>query len=86
MMHAKIETVGVETQREVVKEEKRQRMDNQPYGSILPEILKHAYTVHPYRWPTPSVRWTTSMPPHSTSSSISIKPTTFRIMPHSRSR
>ncbi len=52
MMHAKIETVGVETQREVVKEEKRQRMDNQPYGSILTEILKRAYTVHPYRWPT----------------------------------
>ncbi len=52
MMHAKIETAGVETQREVVKEEKRQRMDNQPYGSILTEILKRAYTVHPYRWPT----------------------------------
>ncbi len=52
MMHAKIDSVGVETQREVVKEEKRQRMDNQPYGSILPEILKRAYTVHPYRWPT----------------------------------
>lgn len=52
MMHAKIEPVGVETQREVVKEEKRQRMDNQPYGSILTEILSHAYKVHPYRWPT----------------------------------
>jgi zinc protease len=52
MMHANIETKGVETQREVVKEEKRQRMDNQPYGSILPEILKRAYTLHPYRWPT----------------------------------
>lgn len=52
MMHAKIEPEGVETQREVVKEEKRQRMDNQPYGSILTEILKHAYRVHPYRWPT----------------------------------
>lgn len=52
LMHAKVETVGVETQREVVKEEKRQRMDNQPYGSILTEILKRAYTVHPYRWPT----------------------------------
>lgn len=52
LMHAKIEPVGVETQREVVKEEKRQRMDNQPYGSILPELLKHAYTVHPYKWPT----------------------------------
>ncbi len=52
LMHANIEPVGVETQREVVKEEKRQRMDNQPYGSILTEILKRAYTVHPYRWPT----------------------------------
>lgn len=52
MLHAKIETTGVETQREVVKEEKRQRMDNQPYGSILTEVLKRAYTVHPYQWPT----------------------------------
>src|SRR5690606_23428373 len=50
MMHAKIEDVGVNTQREVVKEEKRQRMDNQPYGSILTEILSRAYKVHPYRW------------------------------------
>lgn len=50
MMHAKIETTGVETQREVVKEEKRQRMDNQPYGSILTEVLKRAYKVHPYQW------------------------------------
>lgn len=50
MMHAKIEQVGVNTQREVVKEEKRQRQDNQPYGSIINEILKRAYKVHPYRW------------------------------------
>lgn len=50
LMHAKIETIGVETQREVVKEEKRQRIDNQPYGSILTEVLKRAYTVHPYQW------------------------------------
>jgi zinc protease len=42
MMHAKIEDIGVNTQREVVKEEKRQRIDNQPYGSILTEILKRA--------------------------------------------
>src|SRR5688500_5295254 len=37
MMHAKIEDIGVNTQREVVKEEKRQRIDNQPYGTILQE-------------------------------------------------
>ena len=50
MMHAKIEQVGVNTQREVVKEEKRQRMDNRPYGSFIMEMLKRAYKVHPYRW------------------------------------
>src|SRR5690606_13876719 len=50
MLHAKIDSVGVETQREVVKEEKRQRMDNQPYGSILIEVLKRAYHKHPYQW------------------------------------
>jgi len=52
LLHAKIDTVGVETQREVVKEEKRQRIDNQPYGSILAEIAKRAYKEHPYRWTT----------------------------------
>ena len=50
MMHAKIEQVGVNTQREVVKEEKRQRMDNQPYGSIITEILKRAAKGTPYQW------------------------------------
>src|SRR4030095_9900446 len=36
---------------EVVKEERRQRIDNQPYGSILEETFKRAYHVHPYKWP-----------------------------------
>lgn len=51
MLHAKVENVGIETQRQVVKEERRQRIDNQPYGSLLEEIMKRAYKVHPYRWP-----------------------------------
>jgi zinc protease len=50
MMHAKIEDVGVNTQKEVVKEEKRQRIDNQPYGTIIGEIFKRAFTAHPYHW------------------------------------
>ncbi|MDN5215294.1 pitrilysin family protein [Fulvivirgaceae bacterium BMA12] len=50
MLHAKIDSVGIETQREVVKEEKRQRIDNQPYGSILVEVLDRAYEEHPYQW------------------------------------
>lgn len=52
MMHAKVEIEGIETQREVVKEEKRQRMDNQPYGMLLAETMSHAYTEHPYKWTT----------------------------------
>lgn len=50
MLHAKIEDVGVNTQKEVVKEEKRQRIDNQPYGTIIGEIFKRAFKEHPYRW------------------------------------
>lgn len=50
MFHAKIDPKGVETQRGVVKEEKKLRLDNQPYGSILQETFAHAYTKHPYRW------------------------------------
>jgi zinc protease len=50
MLHAKVDQKGIETQREVVKEERRQSVDNRPYGSILEEMLKRAFTKHPYRW------------------------------------
>ena len=50
MMHAKVEDIGVNTQREVVKEEKRLRVDNQPYGRFISEIFVRAFNVHPYRW------------------------------------
>jgi zinc protease len=52
MLHARVDQIGVDTQREVVKEERRQRYENQPYGSLLPEVLKRAYNEHPYQWPT----------------------------------
>lgn len=48
MLQAKIDTIGLETQREVVKEEKRSRIDNQPYASFQEEIFKRAYRKHPY--------------------------------------
>ncbi len=58
MLHLKIDSIGVETQRKVVKEERKQRFDNQPYGSVLEETFKHAYKVHPYRWtPIGSVQY-----------------------------
>jgi predicted Zn-dependent peptidase len=52
LLHAKIDSIGVETQREVVKEEKRQRIDNVPYMSFQAEIFKRAFEKHPYRWTT----------------------------------
>jgi zinc protease len=50
MLHSKIDSTGVETQRKVVKEELKQRNENTPYGSILNEAFGHAYSVHPYKW------------------------------------
>ncbi len=51
MLQAKVENVGIETQRQVVKEERRQRIDNQPYGTVLEESMKRAFRNHPYKWP-----------------------------------
>ena len=40
------------TELEVVKEERRMRFENQPYG-LLPEIIDdHAFTTHPYKHET----------------------------------
>lgn len=50
MLHPVINEVGVKTQNEVVKEEKRLRVDNQPYGNFLSEIMKRLFTKHPYNW------------------------------------
>jgi zinc protease len=50
LLHAKVENTGIETQRSVVKEEKRQRVDNQPYASFLTEMFSRMFTVHPYNW------------------------------------
>ena len=52
LLHPIIEQVGVDTQNEVVKEEKRLRVDNSPYGNLLAEIKKNLFMVHPYRWET----------------------------------
>ncbi len=58
MLHLKIDSLGVETQRSVVKEERSQRYDNQPYGSFIEEIFKRAYKEHPYNWtPIGSVQY-----------------------------
>ena len=43
---------NLETQRNVVMEERRSRYDNQPYGTMMMELFAHAYKLQPYRWPT----------------------------------
>lgn len=50
MLHLKIDEIGVETQRGVVKEERKQSIDNRPYGSAFEKIFASAYNVHPYQW------------------------------------
>jgi predicted Zn-dependent peptidase len=50
LLHLRIDSTGVETQREVVKEERLERLDNQPYGSFLEEAFAGSFKVHPYRW------------------------------------
>ncbi|MFB3923529.1 MAG: M16 family metallopeptidase [Terriglobia bacterium] len=37
------------TEREVVKEERRSRFDNQPYGTVIESLYKLAFSVHPYQ-------------------------------------
>jgi predicted Zn-dependent peptidase len=48
MLHPVIDEKGVETQNEVVKEEKRQRYDA-PYGKLLEVIGENLFEVHPYK-------------------------------------
>jgi zinc protease len=39
------------SEREVVKEERRMRIDNQPYGTLNEILYDHAFTTHPYKHP-----------------------------------
>jgi predicted Zn-dependent peptidase len=51
MLHPIIDQTGVDTQQEVVKEEKRLRYDNSPYGQLLPVLGQNLFKVHPYKDP-----------------------------------
>ena len=48
MLHPIIDQAGVDTQNEVVKEEKRMRYDNSPYGKWNEEVKSYLYKLHPY--------------------------------------
>ncbi len=49
LLHPVIDSIGIATQKDVVTEEMKQTRDNQPYGRVLTETIKRAYTVHPYQ-------------------------------------
>lgn len=50
MLHPVIDQKGVDTQNEVVKEEKRLRYDNQPYGQLLFAVSENLFEKHPYKY------------------------------------
>ena len=49
LLHPVINQDGVDTQNEVVKEEKRLRVDNSPYGRFLEVIKVNMFKKHPYK-------------------------------------
>jgi len=52
MATLKVDKDTFTNEREVVKEERRMRVDNQPYGRLNEIIYDQAFTVHPYKHAT----------------------------------
>jgi zinc protease len=51
MATLRIDDEAFRREREVVKEERRMRVENQPYGRLSEIIFDHAFTTHPYKHP-----------------------------------
>jgi zinc protease len=52
MATLRVDEQAFRNEREVVKEERRMRVENQPFGRLTEIIYEHAFTTHPYRHPT----------------------------------
>ncbi len=52
MASLRVDKETFERERDVVKEERRMRVENQPYGNLADLIYRNAFTVHPYRHTT----------------------------------
>jgi zinc protease len=52
MATLRVDDEAFRREREVVKEERRMRVENQPYGRLSEIIYDHAFTTHPYKHPT----------------------------------
>lgn len=51
MATLRIDDATFKSERQVVKEERRMRIENQPYGRLNEIIFNEAFTVHPYKHP-----------------------------------
>jgi zinc protease len=51
MASLRIDEKAFKNEREVVKEERRMRIENQPYGRLQEIIADQSFTVHPYKHP-----------------------------------
>jgi zinc protease len=49
MASLRVDKQAFERERSVVKEERRMRIENQPYGNLADVVYEHTFTVHPYR-------------------------------------
>ncbi len=49
MLHARVDSIGIATQKNVVIEERKQRTENTPYGDLLEITFKKVYKEHPYK-------------------------------------
>ena len=52
MATLRVEDEAFKREREVVKEERRMRVENQPYGRLNEIVYDHAFDAHPYKHPT----------------------------------
>lgn len=50
MRKLSVDTIGVETQRGVIQEERKQRMENQPYGTAFDKICEKLFVGGSYSW------------------------------------
>ena len=52
MATLRVDEAAFRREREVVQEERRMRIENQPYGRLSEVIYDHAFVAHPYKHPT----------------------------------
>jgi len=49
MRNLQIDQATLDKERTVVEDERRRRYENPPYGTVIPTLYEHAFTVSPYR-------------------------------------